>query len=497
MSEANVDSLRIDPTIETQPKEGLNRRDFLKVVAAVGLTAAIHGGKIPSETEVETVYHLLSQNHARRLEGYVDPVESYPHGEWNLTSISETPTPFYEDKQTDNYGIPTNRILEEQGLIKYVKGDYVLTKEDKRLLVHLGFHGQHTKGITPQDSRAPVSIKNPAQLGAISVDSIHSLSAWQNIEFANRSQNHTTINLATVQPEIVSGIERDLILHMGDWIRNLDDSTVVLATDIPMNEAVGWEVFFNEAGNPSVLGAVEDLGPLKQSAEYMTAAIAASTLGDMIRSLFKGKQSRRDFLKLPWRLAKIGMTSTATAVSIKPIIEFYNSHMNLLRSIDTRFINKRVNLKVRDRQPEHFLGRVETLLQRDPSEVSLYEVYFMLRDLTSSYKEIAIAENGIYSQNGRNDFMSTWGAFHDTKLGLFATTKEHLLELTRRFNRRFGSKIDMCFAQNPENKAWQVNVQRSVLWTAAGYKTKSKPEGRKIDSADIWQFPELESIFKK
>ena len=495
MSEINTGDIQPSVQAEEQQESGLNRRDFLKVAAAVGLTAVIHGGKIPSETEVEAVYHLLSQNHARRLEGYVDPVESYPRGEWDLTSVSESPFLLYEDEQTENYGISTDRILEEQELIKYIKGDYVLTRKDKRLLVHLGFHGQQV--IAQQDSRAPVSIKNPAQLGAISVEGIHPLSAWQDVELVKEYQNHTTINLATVQPEIVTDIERDLTVHMGDWVRDLDDSTVVLATDIPMNEAIGWEVFFQVLGNPSAFGVAEDLGPLKQSAEYMSVAVAASTAGDMIRNLFKGKVSRRDFLRLPWRLAKVGMISTATAVSIKPIVEFYNSHTNLLRNVDTRFINERVNLKVKDRQPEHFLGRVETLLQRDPSEVSLYEVYFMLRDLTSSYKEIAIAENGFYSQNGKDDFMSTWGALHDTKLGLFTITKEHLLELIQRFNQRFGSKIDMCFAQNPENKAWQVNVQRSVLWTAAGYKTKSELEGRKIESADVWQFPELENIFRK
>ena len=137
------------------------------------------------------------------------------------------------------------------------------------------------------------------------------------------------------------------------------------------------------------------------------------------------------------------------------------------------------------------------MIKRDLSEVSLYEVFFTLRDLTSSYKELVIAEDGTYNQNGRNDFMSAWGAFHDTKLGLFSTTKGHVLDLISRFNQRFGVKVDMCFTQNQDNPAWQAKVNRSVLWTAMGYKTKSAPEGRKIESADIWRFPELESIFKK
>lgn len=313
----------------------------------------------------------------------------------------------------------------------------------------------------------------------------------------DQGQNHKAINLERIRPEVVADIESKLTLHMGDWIRNLDDKTIVLATDLPMNEAMLLEIFYRALGNPSVGGVFEDLGPLKQSAEIMSAAVAISTTGDMIRNLPKGKMTRRDFLKLPWRMAKIGMVSAATAISVKPIIEFYNSHTNLLRDIDDRFIGSRVNLKVKERKPEDFLGRVETLLQRAPTEVSLYEVFFTLRDLTSSYKELAIAENGAYSKNGRNDFMSIWGLLHDTKIGLLSTTREHLLELIKRFNQQFSAKIDMCFRQNPENKAWQENVQRSVLWTATGYKTKSGPEGRKIESADAWQFPELESIFRK
>lgn len=310
-------------------------------------------------------------------------------------------------------------------------------------------------------------------------------------------QNYATIGLTQVRPEIVSDIERDLTLYMGDWIRNLDDATVVLATDLPVNEAVEWEVFFEAASNPSVGGVFEDLGSLKQSAEFMSAAVAASTAGDMIRNLFKQKITRRDFLKLPWNLAKISMVSAATAISVKPVIEFYNSHTNLLRQIDTSFLNSRVNLKVRERKPEDFLGRVEALIERDPSEVSLYEVFFTLRDLTSSYKELAIAEDGAYNQAGKKDFMSIWGAFHDTKLGLFSTTRENILDLISRFNQRFGAKVDMCFTQNQNNPAWQAKVDRSVLWTAMGYKTKQTSEGRKIESADYWQFTELENIFKK
>lgn len=175
MPDPGIDSLTPSQS-EVQPKSRLSRSDFLKASAAVGFAAVAFGVKVPTKEQVEAAYRLLAQGHARRLEGYVDPVDSYPAGSWCLTSVSETPFTFFEDRQKEDYGIPTDMILEDQGLIKHVKGDYVFTNGDKRLLVHLGSHGQHSEGITEEDSGNPKTIEKPNQLGAISVDSVHSFS---------------------------------------------------------------------------------------------------------------------------------------------------------------------------------------------------------------------------------------------------------------------------------------------------------------------------------
>lgn len=479
---------------EQQPKNRLSKRDFLKVIAAIGLSVFIRGIKNPAQEDVEAAYSLLARNHARRLDKYVDPVESYPVGEWQRVSTFERSIKLFEDKPKSINGVPTQMILEEEGISNLVIGAYEYLNGVKRLLVRLSRHGLDDM-FGQQDSKDPITIENPDQLGAISVDSIHSFSAWHDFGNLSAVQNFSSIDLGQVNQEIITQIERDLTIFMGDWIRNLGDETVVLATDIPNNEAVWWQLFVMQVSDPVGHEIFTDLDSLTLSAELTSAAVTASTAGDMIRNLFKGRMTRRDLLKIPWQIAKIGAISATTATLMKSVIEFYNSHRKVIQNIDTNLINHRVNLKVKEREPEDFLGRVETLIKRDPSEVSLYEVFITLRDLISSYKELFIAEDGAYCQAGRNDFMSVWGLNHDTKLGLFATTKEYVLDLISRFNQRFGEKIDLCFTQNSSNPSWQAKVRRSILWTAMAYKTKSTAEGRKIELADYWQFPELKKIF--
>lgn len=177
MSETSIrDLLPSQPDL--QPKSGLSRRDFIKVSAAVGFATAAFGVKIPTKKEVEAAYRLLARDHARRLEGYVDPVKSYPAGDLHLVSTSERPVKLFEDRKKEDSGIPTGIILENEGISNYVIGAYEFTNGDKSFFVCLGLHGQHGEGITKQNSRDPISIEKPGQLGAISVDSIHSFSAW-------------------------------------------------------------------------------------------------------------------------------------------------------------------------------------------------------------------------------------------------------------------------------------------------------------------------------
>ncbi|MBP7768495.1 hypothetical protein KA082_01540 [Candidatus Woesebacteria bacterium] len=493
MSENSVHS-----KTERKQFSGVKRRNFIQAMLAMGFAATAFGVEIPTKQQVESAYTLLARVRAEELQKYVDPVESYPVGDWSLASFTEKEIKLYKNR--DNFGIPTEVILEDAGIVTGTIGDYVFSNKDKKSLhVHLGLHGQHGKGMVKENSRYPVLISEPEQVGAISVDSIHSFLSWQDISNLNLSENQapTPIQLDQVDPKIIQEIEQDLSSHLEDWIRNLDDETVILATDIPMNKTVVWSMFFQLSAHPSASHVFDDLGPLKQSAEWLSAVTAAATTGDLIQNLFKQKISRRELLKNIWRGIKISAASVAVVKSIQPVTDFYNSHVNVLQNIDCHLVNSRVNAKVKVREPKHFLGRVEDLIEKDPSEVDIYEVYMTLRDLTSSYKELSIMKNGAYSKEGRTDFMSVWGLFHDTKLGLLSTTCEYVLNLISRFNKRFEATVDRCFMLDQKDPAWQINVNRSSLWTAMGYKTKMTETGRKIEAADIWYFSELEEIFQK
>lgn len=484
-------------TSEAEPKKGITRRDFLKVSAAIGAAAAINRVSLPNEEQVNSVYQLLSGVEARRLQKYVEPVTSYTQGLWKMVSSDEQPVKLNRADYELGFIDPV-RKAEETGVINRIKGDYVFINGDKKLLIHLGIHGQHGKGFTSIDSPYPVYIPSPNALGQISVDSIHALNAYQSVELPIGPNVIRKLDLADIKPEIRSYLEEYMTSQMGDWIRNLDDDTTVLATDIPINEAVGWEVLINYMSYPSSTDVVKDLGPLKQSAELMAAAAIATSSGDMIHKLFSGnggKLTRRDFISLPWKLTKIGMTSVTAAYSLSPIVAFYNANASLFNNINERLADERINYMVKDRQPADYLGRIEALLHTKPSEVSLLEVFHTLRELTGTYKELEVAESGEYLQNGRNEVMAVWGLAHDTKLGFYAVSKNQLLDLIQRFYSHFKPAVEACFANNPANKDWQSQIQRSILWSTTAYHTKLTPAGRKIVSADIWRFPELEKIF--
>lgn len=469
-----------------------SRREFISVLVVAALATLLHQTQFPTIEQVKDVYLDLLRKNAESEEGFVEPIPILNPGDWRLTQRRES---IYEEninRPRPEGTFPGFRSEIRSTLDKpIIMGDYTFHTQDgnRKFFLHLGVHDNFEANS--------ITIDSSKEVGITSMDSVHSVSSYIDFEPDFNEENRIAVPVENIDPELIETIEKyELQGFLDQWIANFGDEGLVLATDLPIPSSVSLEITLRFAGGYTSLRELDKhIFGLKE-ATVLFALTAGSANGlEMIRKLFVGKTSRREFLKLPFTLLGTAAKITALMNLMGYIPNILQSNQQIMRNQAAALESEMVDKRVRNRTQEEYLGRVEAIIAESSEAITLTELFMTLRDLVSTYKEVATADSNNYLSDKKPTLVSVWGALHDTKIGLLALSQEALLDLIRRFYERHKDRINIFFIHNPNSPFRERKIEKSLLWTASIYNTELADNTRKIKSIEILRFPELFDIF--
>lgn len=476
-------------------------------VVSLGLTTVAL--RVLSDAErSELLVRLALKEYIESLKSTVKPPLLFNRGNWQLVSA-------LEDKVINSLSLTHNDTtkidilgLVADGLPIYT-GDYRHVYNnpegsDRNHILKLSFHGRIGKdenrqtALVGQDTE---SLENPTKLATISMDSLPTLLTADLA--AQMTSERQFVSLDQFDPERKKNIEffRLTVLANG-WLPDIEPNVTFLATDIgnPPGALLEDLMIFRDATPASITSLDKSIDALSlvylaKTAMALPIAASQSYIVAALQGNEKSVVTRRRFLQLAAGAAVVGGHLAMGNQTGKLAIDL-NS---LRKQAEMLAWILQIPFQVVSREPEHFIGRVNSFLAKNEQQIPAIAYFLFVRELVTTYKEMAILQTGAYTSDLQSESLSLWGNLHDTKIGLYALSQSELLGYIRQAIINFPTLFRTCFggsATNLDTSDQFRYLGPHELYTACAYRAEAKGINKEwqIRAVEAWQFPELKAI---
>ncbi len=320
---------------------------------------------------------------------------------------------------------------------------------------------------------------------------------------AQMTSERQFVSLDQFDPERKKNIEffRLTVLANG-WLPDIAPNMTFLATDIgnPPGALLDDLKIFSDATPTSIESLDESIDALSlvylaKTAMALPIAASQSYIVAALQGNEKSVVTRRRFLQLAAGAAVVGGHLAMGSQTGKLALDI-NS---LRKQAEMLAWILQIPFQVESRKPEHFIGRVHSFLVKKEQQIPAIAYFLFVRELVTTYKEMAILQSGAYTSDMQPDSLSLWGNLHETKIGLYALTQNELLGYIRQAIINFPTLFRTCFGRSATNLDTSDQFRYlgpHELYTACAYRAEAKGINKEwqIRAVEAWQFPELKAI---